>query len=98
MNALHELRDSLDTALQGAVPDDLRAKGWRYQDFNTRFTPQAWSYLLRLMGEGEYQVIVMSQGKSNSGPWVRGQFFISPQGYLNMQDKSRREATPFETV
>lgn len=91
MSDLHNLRDALDDALQGSVPDDLKAKGWRYQDFNAKFSPQAWGFLLRLLGEGEYRVICMSQGKSNDGPWVRGQFFISPQGYRNLKDQSRRD-------
>lgn len=98
MNNLHALRDALDDALQGAVPPELRAKGWRYQDFNTKFTPEAWSYLLRLIGEGEYEIIAMSRYDHPEKPWVRGQFLISPQGYTNMRDKSRRETIPIDVV
>lgn len=74
---------------------DLKAKGWRYQDFNTKFTPDAWDYLLRLIGDGEHQIVAMSYGDFGKGLFVRGQLWISPQGYLNMQDKERRETLRF---
>lgn len=96
MSDLHTLRDALDDALQGSVPADLKAKGWRYQDFNTKFSIDAWDFLLRLIGEGEYQIIIISRGRDKQGEeWVRGQFWISPQGFTNMQDKERRETLSF---
>lgn len=73
------------------LPPDLVEKGWKYQDFPTRFSPRAWGHLLALIGEGEYQLLITSQGTYKNGePWIRGQFFISPQGYLNMHDEERR--------
>lgn len=92
---LHKLRDFLDDALQSCVPPDLAALGWKYQDFNTKFSPDAWSFLLRLLGEGEYKLLVVSEGHDGE-PWVRGQFLISPQGYKNLADKERRESIPWE--
>lgn len=97
MSELHALRDALDEVLQGSVPDDLKAKGWRYRDFNTKFTSDAWDFLLRLIGDGEYKIIAMSSGGKTIGKddWIRGQFWISPQGYTNMQNDERRNTLRF---
>lgn len=88
---LKNLSALLDDAMQGCVPEDLKAKGWKYQDFPTRFSPQAWTYILAVMGEDEYKILVMSEGVGKHGPWVRGQFLISPQGYINLADPERRK-------
>ena len=99
MSDLHELRQLLEEAAQGMVPSELKEKGWRYLDFPTKFSPQAWDWLLLLMGEGEYQLIISSSCSHPDGTldWIRGQFFVSPQGYANLTDENRRKEIPFPT-
>lgn len=88
---------SLDQILQCAVPPELKAKGWRYLDFNARFSPQMWDWILFVIGDGEYKLLVTSQGTDDGVPWKRGQFLISPQGYANLQDPQRRASMPYPT-
>jgi hypothetical protein len=86
----------LDEAMQDLVPTELRAKGWRYIDPPTKFSPEMWDYFRNLIGRDEHKLLVSSTGDG----WKRGQFLISPQGMLNMADKDRQarlrlsEATP----
>lgn len=93
MSALAEAMQHLDAIAQEMVPDDLKAKGWRYVDPPTKFSHEMWDYFLALMGDGEYQVIIASAGTSKDGfKWKRGQFFVSPQGMKNLADKDRAAA------
>ena len=86
-----ELNDKLETAMQSMVPKELKDKGWRYIDPPTKFSYEMWDYFLALIGEGEYQLLISSQGIAADGfKWKRGQFFVSPQGMLNLADKERR--------
>jgi hypothetical protein len=87
-----ELAKQFDEAMQGIVPPELRAKGWRYIDPPTKFTPDAWDEFLRIIGEGEYEIICASEGhtKENGHEWTRGQLLVSPQGFKNMADAARK--------
>lgn len=87
---MEQLIKFLEDKLQEMVPQHLKEKGWKYQDWPGTFSPEAWDYLLALIGEGEYQLIIYSKGTKNGEPFKRGQMFISPQGYSNLQDKDRR--------
>lgn len=80
----------MSQAAQSMVPPDLRDKGWTYFDPPARFQPMTWDYFLALMGEGEYMLIAQSNGTDENGPYVRGQFFISPKAQSNLQDKDRQ--------
>jgi len=87
-----EIRKRFDDIEQAIVPADLREKGWRYIDPPTKFSHEMWDYFLALLGEGEYQIIVGSEGVARDGfAWKRGQFFVSPQGMANLADIERRE-------
>lgn len=90
-DALLKAHAALDEIAQAMVPPELKALGWRYYDFPTRFSYDMWDYLLRLIGEGEYKILAMTVAEDKTGPYKRGQFLISLQGQKNMQDKSRRE-------
>lgn len=91
MTTLSQLLNELHQAEQDAlVPDDLKKKGWRYQDWPCTFSPEAWDYLLAILGDGEYRVLVYSSGIKNGQQFKRGQLLISPQGYTHLQDKERR--------
>lgn len=91
-----ELHKLLDEAAQGMVPPDLKALGWRYQDFPGTFSPEMWKKMLALIGEGEYKIVAMSSGVRKGVPFARGQLFISPQGYVNMKDKERQALILYE--
>jgi len=91
---LFELSNLLNSLLgaeqEALVPPDLKAAGWRYQDWPATFTPEAWDYLQAIIGEGEYQVIVSSSGTHPDGTaFKRGQMLISPQGYTHLSDRQR---------
>ena len=87
---LNTLMRQMDEAAQEMVPSDLKAKGWKYQDFYGKFTPKAWDYLLAWVGKDQYQLLISSEGFGKDGlPWIRGQFFISPQGFDNLRDRDR---------
>lgn len=73
------------------VPDDLKAKGWEYRDMPGRVTPEGWDKLFGIIGAGEYQILVMSEGANAGGRWKRGQFCISPKGLQNMRDYSEAQ-------
>ena len=81
MKIPEELRALLREAEQGIVPKELKEKGWRYEDFPTRFSFEMWDLLLETMGKNNYQILVMSQGHD----WIRGQFLISPEGLANLR-------------
>lgn len=92
-DALSKAHAALDEIAQAMVPPELKAAGWRYVDFPTRFSYEMWDYLLRLIGEGEYKLLAMTVAEDSKGAiQARGQFLISPQGQKNLLDKSRREA------
>lgn len=79
-------------AEQCLVPPDLRALGWRYVDPPTKFSHEMWDYFRARIGEGEYKLLIFSEGETADGfKWKRGQFIISPQGMLNLADKERGE-------
>lgn len=88
-----ELNRLMHEAEQSMVPADLKAKGWVYKDLPGRLTHDAWDLFIDLMGDGEYQVVIMSSGTDRHGtPYKRGQFFISPEGIRNLADKDRLAA------
>lgn len=80
----------MNEAQQEMVPPELKAKGWRYQDFPGTFSPEAWEALVAVIGKDEHQLVAYSEGTKNGLPFKRGQFFISPQGLSNLGDKERR--------
>lgn len=80
--ALRRLHEAEQEAL---VPPELKAQGWVYRDMPGRCTPDAWKLLLSIIGDGNYRILIMSQGRADDGPWVRGQMVISPLGMENMQ-------------
>lgn len=87
-----ELAKMIADVEQELVPQELRAKGWRYVDPPTKFSPEMWDYFCAIIGEGEYKLLIASEGTERDGfEWKRGQFVISPQGMLNLADKERRE-------
>jgi hypothetical protein len=49
-------------------PDDPSVHDWNYRDV-PRMTPELWDLLLSTMGEGNYRVVVASEG--NDTPGVR---------------------------
>lgn len=85
------LRD-LERVMQvECVPDDLKAKGWEYRDMPGRVTPEGWDKLFGIIGDGQYQILIMSEGTNADGPWKRGQFCVSPKGLQNMRDYSEAQ-------
>lgn len=93
MNERSETEFDLPSIMQGIVPVELRAKGWRYIDPPTRFSHEMWDYFLRLLGEGEYRILAASSGVTKDGfAWKRGQFIVSPQALANLADKDRQNA------
>ena len=77
-----ELNELMAEAEQGIVPKDLREQGWVYKDMPSRLTHEGWDKFLNLLGEGNYQVLVMSSGPD----WKRGQFLLSPKAFENMKN------------
>ena len=78
--ALKLLRAIFDS-VHPPLPKELADKGWVYRDMPGRVTPEAWDLFLSILGEGNYQILVMSEGDG----WRRGQFFISPQALENLK-------------
>jgi hypothetical protein len=66
--------------MQEMVPADLRAQGWVYRDLPSKLSYEMWDLFLSIMGEGNYQILIASQGDN----WKRGQFFLSPKALENL--------------
>lgn len=71
----------------------LEDEGWVYYDPPSKFTPECWEQFLAVFGQGNYQILVMSQGTDKLGPWVRGQLLVSPQGKANAHEEWLRGQT-----
>lgn len=85
-----ELMKMVDELEQEMVPQQFRDRGWKYKDLPSRLTPEAWTLFTRWIGEGEFHILCMSEGRDeNGGAWKRGQFIISPAGFENLRDKDR---------
>lgn len=81
-------------AEQELVPAELRALGWRYVDPPTKFSHEMWDYFRSLIGEGEYKLLIYSEGVAPDGfKWKRGQFVISPQGMKNLASNQDRPSS-----
>lgn len=78
LSAFHR---QMDEAMQEMVPADLKAAGWRYVDLPTRLSLEMWDNFLSVLGEGNFRILVMSEGPD----WRRGQFFLAPAAYENMR-------------
>ena len=69
------------------------ADGWVYRDMSGRMSYEMWDLFTGLLGEGNYVILIMSQGHD----WKRGQFLISPDGMQNLSDylaAKKSEPTP----
>ena len=64
--------------------DTLTSKGWIYYDPEVKFSPEYWDRFLEIIGEGNYEILVLSQ-YNGPDPWKRGQLMISPEGVANLQ-------------
>lgn len=58
-----------------------RADGWQYVDLPSRLSLEMRDYFLKILGEGEYVILVASSGHD----WWRGQLLISPVGQSNLK-------------
>lgn len=84
MTITQEMLQLIREAEQSIVPEDLRQQGWIYWDPPGKFSFEMWDYLISLIGDAPYQLIVCSEGKD----WKRGQFFLSPAAVANMRVKA----------
>lgn len=67
-------------------PEDLLKQGWIYHDFPGKFSFEIWDFLLTIIGEGNYKLLVYSEGND----WKRGQFLLSPQAQKNLKAYAQR--------
>lgn len=87
-----ELYEMLSKAEQEMVPPELRAAGWIYRDMPGRCSPEMWEILLSIFGDGNYKIVVMSEGSNEHGAWKRGQFFLAPAAIENMKTYSAQHS------
>lgn len=89
MTTIEDMHQILEDAIKEKMPSNLKEKGWTYLDPPGKFSLDAWSYFLDWLGEGEYQVLIMSEGGQGEDRWKRGQLFVSSQALINLADKER---------
>lgn len=65
--------------------DELMQSGWLYIDPPGKFTPEMWDLFLSIIGEGNYEILIMSESTVPGQEWKRGQLIVSPDGVVNMQ-------------
>jgi hypothetical protein len=71
------------------------AAGWRYVDPPSRFSPEMWLHFLSVIGDGEFHILVQSNGVNRNGErWARGQLLISPKGWENMANRTSAKLAP----
>jgi hypothetical protein len=63
--------------------EEVSAMGWKYIDPPTWFSPDMWGHFLRVLGDGEYKILVMTKCPRRG---VRGQFFISPKAFESLKN------------
>jgi hypothetical protein len=67
------------------------ADGWEYRDA-PKMTPENWSKLLELIGEGNYRLLSFAQYDEPEGTTQRGQMMVSPKGLENLRAYTKSRA------
>lgn len=68
--------------------DELTKEGWRYIDPPCKFSPDMWNLFLDIIGEGNYEILTLSESSVLGKEWKRGQLMVSPSGIVNLQSHS----------